>query len=225
MTFNAQTGEYDEDENGAPRLILLGVEMPNNLGTTGAMFRVTQADLPSGNSGQYSWVQLITTEKSLFYAGPGGPAAATGKLMVERVYGSSPALDGFYPYPHTETLGTSDDMAHDNPAVDLTQTPNLGELARIFAAKMYLMWTPDELANCTGDACAIPIPLGYVDWGFQGDTINTLDASVPLARNTTTWMLYCTSETPAAPSFQTTTIHPQWARKSSDVTFTITDIF
>jgi hypothetical protein len=89
---------------------------------------------------------------------------------------------------------------------------------------MYLMWTPDELANCTGDACAIPIPLGYVDWGFHGDTINILDPSLAELNNGTTWFLWCASETPDTPSFQTTAIHPEWDRKSLDVPETLTPI-
>ena len=58
------------------------------------------------------------------------------------------------------------------------------------------MWTPMNAAACTsGSACAIPVPLGSVEWKFSADAINALVGQT----NLTVWILNCQSKTPQNP--------------------------
>ena len=102
-----------------------------------------------------------------------------------------------YPYdaPYTNLLTTSD-----SPRISLGSDE--GELQRDFAAKMYLMWdpvvrrlcspaTPQSVTNCT----AIPVPLGYVSWQFDGAVVNSrlvqTGANSDGSANGTSWIVAC----------------------------------
>ena len=55
------------------------------------------------------------------------------------------------------------------------------------------MWDPQTPCNTGGD-CSIPVPLGYMNWNFNGDAINTLSVqntpNSPLqTTNNTTFIL------------------------------------
>jgi len=87
---------------------------------------------------------------------------------------------------------------------------------------MYLMWDPalpsgcqpasttqapnthlitSALSECKG---SIPIPLGYVAWGFSGDAVNTMTNQ----GNGTQWLLCC--GVPGTPAVQSSSSYPQW---------------
>jgi hypothetical protein len=104
----------------------------------------------------------------------------------------------------------------------------MGEAAAQFKATMYLMWNPSLNANgtsapgcaassiqagknitstaskCTG---SVPIPLGYVSWGFNGCAIDTL------SNTDTQWVLQCPVPVSVAPTptVEPTSSYPQWS--------------
>ena len=104
----------------------------------------------------------------------------------------------------------------------------MGEGAETLSATMYLMWDPaipgpgqqtcapastirgadgnitSTASTCTG---SIPVPLGYVNWGFSGDAIN----SVPnQSSNNQQWVLSCGKPSPATPTVQSSGTYPPW---------------
>jgi hypothetical protein len=179
-----------------------------------------KANAPASVPGAFQWVQLIagsfeirevTNPPSSSYTLCGGPCPG--------LY-----LDSVYPYPTLQPPNTIDDpgvgigLAALLPGTNITA---MGEVAERFSATMYLMWDPalpglgqatcapastivangryaSAASTCTG---SIPVPLGFMNWGFYGDAINTLMPQP--APNTTTWVLNnCSGPNPAQPAFQ-----------------------
>jgi hypothetical protein len=129
------------------------------------------ASLPSGNQGQYQWVQLINSEQNIFMnsGGIGTCSGFTGPAGVDEI-------DQFYPYGAlgtvTTTGGITNDTATDSPHTTIKSS--IGEWQRSFSATMYLRWKPnqDNPACTAGDACIIPVPLGSASWRYSGCAIN-----------------------------------------------------
>jgi hypothetical protein len=121
----------------------------------------------------------------------------------------------------------------DSPGMPLAATSEgnpipMGEGAEAFGATMYLLWDPALPVGCptastiqtidpvthkptitqTASQCSsVPVPLGYVNWGFCGDAINT----VPSQNNTyQQWMLSCGGPTPVQPTVQSSSSYPTW---------------
>jgi hypothetical protein len=145
--------------------------------------------LPQGIPGGWQSVQLVSAV-SLQIREPQG----TENYLIQ----TSLALDTLYPYlalrpnsandtPRTQTLGT-ELWTH---AVTIQ-----GEETEDFEARMHLLWDPslppDGAPGCVkavanlsvttqiptysaSDCSFIPVPLEYIDWGWYGDTINTLN--------------------------------------------------
>lgn len=183
---------------GIPTLELLGVQVSPTQ-QAGILFQAS-GNPPSGNTGAYSWVQLVKSDVTKI-DDVGGSGPCTGGPSP-----SNPELDTNYPYKVVSTSQGAtipNDMATDNPQVPLKQ--NWGEAARSFEAIMYLMWTPNADSRCTGSTCTIPVPLGSVNvltpWQFGGDTINTLSAQQ--GANGTTWKMNFDGQ-PPTPTFQRT---------------------
>ena len=155
------------------------------------------ATLPSGNQGQYSWIQLLTTYNIHYVNSKYGRESCALDM--------SPELDGSY--NSNLYLGA---QFTDNPFVLLSDptdaTNKLGEAETLFKATSYLMWRPNAAGGCTnGAACNIIVPLATLSWTWTGDTINTL-ANQP---NGTTWTLTgCQSCSNNAT--QPTSSHPLW---------------
>jgi hypothetical protein len=64
-----------------------------------------------------------------------------------------------------------------------------------------------------GNACAIPVPLGYWNWQWGGDAINTLN---PLQTAYGPWVLCETAcPQPTPPTFQPTAQYPVWTAMAS----------
>jgi hypothetical protein len=59
-------------------------------------------------------------------------------------------------------------------------------------------------STCTG---SIPVPLGYVNWGFCGDAINTVPSQ---NANNQQWILSCGGPSPATPAVQSSSSYPTW---------------
>jgi hypothetical protein len=163
---------------------------------------------PANNAGVYSWVQLITNLNSEMLKFNYRGACPGVKITPD-----SPKLDTEYPYGGTTPgvvfqIKVKNDVAADSPGAGLG--PGFGEIAEIFNASMYLMWTPNADSNCTdGGSCVVPVPLGSVAWSFQGDSINTL---VQNASNTT-WILnygYPSAAAGEQATFAPATGYPQW---------------
>lgn len=181
----------------------------------GIIFQVT-AQAPSKNGGAFQWVQLIGPVTQKYLANPAAPDAVTNV-----------GLDNWYPYV---TASGNPDTTNDSPGMELAarqkgvQIP-MGEGAESFQARMHLMWDPALPTGCTpasttqdpttqaitstSSTCtgSIPVPLGYADWGFQGDAINTL---VNQTSTNTPWLLNFGAPKPSAPAAVSSNSYPQW---------------
>ena len=115
---------------------------------------------PSGDSGQFEWVQLITNDTQTLTTT--GGTVETCVNVTQPVNAAGTGLDSGYPY----VTGTS---TQDSPSLPLSSASYTKE-ARAFSASMYLLWDPALPVGCTpGSTCSsIPVPFGSVSWGFSG---------------------------------------------------------
>jgi hypothetical protein len=140
--------------------------------------------LPSGDAGRYQWVQLINSDQDQAITAAGVRSCTTFTDPA-----GTPELDSVYPYDLVSTNQQPNDTAQDSPNTELPQT--MGEIQCVFNATIYLRCIPTGTVVCSsGSACAIPVPLGSVTWGWAGDAINTLlpQTTVP-GQEPTTWVL------------------------------------
>ena len=129
-------------------------------GPTGIQFSPSTST-PSGDSGQFEWVQLITNDAYTMTTTSGAQKACVNVTQPTQNPNGT-GLDSGFPFASgTSTL--------DSPMTALDSTQYLKE-ARSFPAQMYLLWDPALPAGCTlGKTCtSIPIPLGSVIWGWSG---------------------------------------------------------
>ncbi len=189
------------DPSGTSTMLLNGVSTLS--GQAGIKF-IASTVLPNGNTGSYSWVQLISNDSVHFLRHSGTQACTT----FSNSGSAQPELDNTYPYGvgfgNVYTTSISNDTATDGPRLG---DPTLSEMARSFSATMYLLWTPNSASGCSGGACAIPLPLGSLSWTWTGDAINTLSAVQGL--NSTTWILTGCQEASAG-GFQASSVYPVW---------------
>lgn len=158
---------------------------------------------PVGDLGSFLWVQLISKD-DLLYLGP-----SQGVLCTDES-----GLDTEYPY--RGTLGN--DESYDSPYQELLNGEDIA--AREFAARMYLMWdpvlpigctppvSPNGLTTCT----SIPVPIGYVDWGFRADALSD---RITHEKTKSGWTALGLA-TPAKPEFIPQLVFPAWQRYVSD---------
>lgn len=189
----------------------------------GMTFQVT-ANTPSIATGTFLFVQVIGPNTARYLASPS---------MQNETLGSG--LDNFYPYPIFSTSGTS---TSDSPGMSLapSNASAIGEGADTFSATMYLLWDPTVAgtgeSSCvaahtvynpgtgqytpTPSTCngSIPVPLGFVRWGFSADAINTLQNQ---PTTDTTWRLNCGSPEPLPPQFQNSLSYPQWTTTAHNI--------
>jgi len=144
------------DQTGADLGLSLSLGNPS-AHMPGITFTANASNTPNGT---YSWVQLIpqadirrATNGHNEVCSPAGLNAA------------SPALDSQYPYPSTGA-GTT----QDSPGSSVS---SFHEVAEVFDATMYLLWTPNA-SGCdqTMGTCTIPVPVGSVHWSWSGDAVN-----------------------------------------------------
>jgi hypothetical protein len=176
--------------------------LSNLSGTPGITFTGSVANpSPSGLAGTFLWVQLlpsITSTQNDNINILGTSPASTGRIVT------TAGLDKQYP----ASAGLS---SQDSPAGPIS---NDQELNRIFTATMYLLWDPTLSAagqstcraaappNSASTCASIPVPIGYVSWGFAADVIQTLKNQVSTG---TTWIFNCSSISPPSPSFHSIT--------------------
>jgi hypothetical protein len=122
-------------------------------GPVGIKFSPTPTT-PSADSGQFEWVQLITTTT--------GGTVKTCINVTQPPTSSGTGLDTDYPF----ATGTS---TQDSPSLSLVSS-SYSQEARSFSANMYLLWNPALPSGCTpGSSCtSIPVPLESVSWGWSG---------------------------------------------------------
>jgi hypothetical protein len=156
MTAQLNSGGMTIDLVGDNVLFELG----NATTTFGIIFTPTVIQ-PSGTTGTFSYVQLITAENEAIT--DAGPPVTNFTCSI------GTGLDNFYPYPMR-----SDGTAADSPGVSLNSTYT--DLIRTFSATMYLMWN-------SGLPNSIPIPLGSMQWGFSGDAYRDSTDSIWNLRN------------------------------------------
>jgi len=106
------------------------------------------------SNGTYSFVQLITGDKTTYASGKSSGA-----------YITTPGMDGArgYPYPR---LNLDDAYVSDSPNSPLVGPTNYSKSSRTLAATMYLLWT-SNIQN------SIPVPIGYQKWHFKSSTTNS----------------------------------------------------
>lgn len=145
----------------------------------------------SGATANYQWVQLIT---SLQF----GTLTQKGKTTYTADTSNNFQLDTVYPqFPTQGQQPSSNTIDFDTPRVGLGTGPFAlaSEVSESFTARAWLMWDP--ALNFDGSGCqpafraptsdaetpstcdSIPIPIGYVEWHFSGDALNTLDLVTP----------------------------------------------
>ncbi len=159
----------------------------------GMMF--TASDDPASPIGTFSYVQLLNYYNAVYtynqdvYTAP--PCTANS--------GSGGVLDNYYPYPLFQP-----GSAIDNPDVPLFLDDT--EVTASFQADMFLLWT----SSISG---SIPVPLGYIEWGWYGDAVQNLI--------TQTWSINPNNETISqgyAGSFVQSSIYPRWTGVSLKTT-------
>jgi hypothetical protein len=141
---------------------------------------------PIGYNGRTSWIQTILNDKTVKYTVTTMTTCFGGIAYPAQF----PYLDNVYPYNEILADGIS---ANDGPTIPLEPAYNRENWK--FDARMYLMWTA-PIAN------AIPVPLGYVPWGFDGTAVKD--------KKTGVWSL--TSTTTTTPSFVPKPLYPEWAQ-------------
>jgi hypothetical protein len=158
-------------------------------GPIGIKFNPTYT-VPTGYNNNLQWVQLITNDVITL-------APATGEATLTCVPTSKPTattgtgLDTQYPYQRSAST-------QDSPSTGLSAS--YVEETRSFSATMYVMWDPALPSGCTlGSNCAsIPVPIGYVTWGWSGDALY----------NGSTWNLQSSSIT--TPTYSQSGSYPTW---------------
>lgn len=154
--------------------------------THGIDFPATGDPFPggSGAGASYTWVQIITAIESnfLFQGGKQTWDLCTTQQVPAGCANTNRYIDTNYPYQTIQNTSDSPDAA----LPTYTVIPE-SEGEESFSSRMWLMW--DAALNFDGTAChpaqssptqpstcdSIPIPVGYVDWHWSGDAINTLD--------------------------------------------------
>ncbi len=102
------------------------------------------ATSPPGVTGQYQWVQIVTSALDYEYFGDGTQKTCSG----------GPALDTSYPY--VTGLTTTDTPS------DAISLPNETGVNDTRSFQMYLMWNPQT------ESTSIPVSLGYISWNAAG---------------------------------------------------------
>ena len=143
----------------------------------GIIFTISASAAPQGT---YSFVQLISSHNTSY-------DLSSGTVCPDNI-GSG--LDNSYPYGNATSVSTDD-----NPSNPLFADDK--EVTTSFAATMYAMWTPSDVSN------PLPVPLGYVTWGYSGDAIQNLSTAV--------WSINPnTTSKGTAGSFVPSSTYPTW---------------
>jgi hypothetical protein len=127
-----------------------------SLAYSGITFTASATLPPNSFVGTFLWVQLLknSTIDESFTDMPNVTCLAGPGLD-----NSSPALDNTYPFK----FGPS---TSDAPILKLF--PDGVQTKWTFKAVMYLMWQPTNYPSGGSLSGAIPVPIGYVSWGFNG---------------------------------------------------------
>lgn len=127
-------------------------------GVSGSNVGIAMTASATAPPGNFTWVQRIMGDVTTETPSAGGAVQTCYPPEVPAV-GVFPGLDTKYTYPIVNRALTT---AYDNPSVGLSNSYK--KVSRAFSAMMTLMWTPWQPPECTGYACTIPVPLGYVNW-------------------------------------------------------------
>ncbi len=159
---------------GPPPLLQLGSSKPG-IGFQGS------ATPPTGYAGNFGFVQIVSSA-SLVYGYPNGTFRTCGGSGLDTTY----PYDEFPNPPQTASV-------YDTPSVQLNSSTYTSQ-SDFNTFVMFLMWQPD-FAN------SIPVPLGYVNWGWGGLATYTSGA----------WVL---TNAPEAyyTVIQPTTTYPLWSQ-------------
>jgi hypothetical protein len=130
------------------------------------------ATIPKSPSGSYLFVQLIqqqTFDRQEQLQRDICTSTDSGGNVLDGT--NPPVLDTQYPYGTASSSSTAV-STNDTPGIPLNLIAYWEVAGLTFNARMYLMWMPQARSACQTQACTIPIPIGYVDWSWTGDTVN-----------------------------------------------------
>ena len=178
ISVSKSTGQAMIIDVGGPRL-----GFGSSSGTPGFAVSVS-ATAPANGQNTYQWVQLINSDTIVRSLASGGTQTCT--VTLTPASGSAPYLDNNYPYDFA-------DSTNDSPLSEALSN-SWSDYSRSFSARMYLMYDP-------GTTNSIVVPLGYVDWTFNGS------ASVVNA-GTNTWQI--TNSQPTTSSYTASASYPTW---------------
>jgi hypothetical protein len=154
-------------------------------GTTIAGITFTAGASSGDSGGQYSFVQIINTSaitRTDSIAGTCHETVGTG-------------LDTVYPYGSVTATTTND-----SPSTGFYATDE--EIITTESFTMYLLWQPSVSPS-------IPVPIGYVNWQWSADVVQT-SPSPPL------WSMSTTTPPASSQSgFTASLIYPQWTTHGS----------
>lgn len=149
---------------------------PTNVGIV-----FTASDDSSSPPGAFSYVQVIGGYTTTYSYTSGGSCSHNFGF----------GLDNVNPYPTFSPPSTTDD----NPGTRLYADDT--EVTADMTATMYLLWASSTVGS-------IPVPLGYVDWGWFGDAVRD--------KSTKTWSIKTDSGSQGyAGSFQDSSTYPSWS--------------
>jgi hypothetical protein len=149
----------------------------------GIVFQGT-ATAPNSYAGNFVWVQLTTVMLSDLKNDGSGHYVCMG----------GPGLDTIYPYPSAPTQIVS--STSDSPDLGLSSSSYTTQYIEDDFV-MFLMWQPSQ-------ANSIPVPIGYVRWGWQG--------LADWESNTNTWVALV-APTPYSAVIQPATLYPTWSTR------------
>lgn len=182
--------ELTRDANGQSRLVSVmsfGTPLGSSGGSSGISI-AANASAPAGLPGTFSWIQLVDSKVTEFAVSKNSTCETNGMV-----------LDGIYLFANGLALTDSPGVRLGDDAVQIN---------RNLSARTYLMWNPTLPGACTppqpqtgsGNCSSIPVPLGYVDWGFEAFGFR--------GRNNQ-WSPSGTAR-PSASIFQNSLEYPQW---------------
>jgi hypothetical protein len=111
----------------------------------------------------------------------------------------------------------TNDTAQDSPFSALAV--GQGEFSRSFSATMYLEWVPIADGSCTaGSICTVPVPLGSVNWQWQGSATDTLRPETDTNGVAyKLWLHNSCGDTQNNGGFQPGGVLPQWSSTDNPI--------
>ena len=175
-------------------------EFPISWGGYGIRLNPTIQD-PDGYSGNLYWEQVLTNYNAVLQPLPSDVQATAGCSEL------GPVSDG--PWPYNQGPDNTIVTMYDAPGLPLFSGIGLTSGSNKFTATTYLLWQPLRIANAT------PVPLGSVQWAWNGNatfTGNNWNPATGTPAQGSPW-----------PQFQLGLAYPTWGSVAAGCSFISTD--